>query len=675
METNLKEARAALAAAQEKEKAEQEATRKREQRNKDFMAGMSRLTLAATAMATAVSYATNRVTQAFDHLGFVSQRTGASVQSLNSLGYAFKQVGGSSQQAIGAVESFAKAIRENSGVKSYVQSLGVDMTADTSQQLLQTVEKLNKHPYDVGFREAGLAGISEEDYNLISRQLQQIKAYRAEYDTTTKSLGVNSEQAAEASMAFQRSLTRLQATASALGDKLMVSLAPALKAIVDRFQDWIRSNPEKVEHIMDGISKALVWVAEKIGAFIESITGSNGDAFLKKWDAFGERVERFATAVERIAKASVQVSNLLDKFAGKEVSGVGSASTWLLEKMGVLPPGSTGAGVVATPGARQGPVQDNRSWYERNAPTILGGKPDPNAPADARGGLRARAVRAMRGDQSGGVAANPGAYKDVLDHIARSEGTAKAPGGGYNTSLGYGRYLPGGQEQTLTTKTLDEILALGNHMRRQPGNPNSSAMGRYQIVGDTLRDQMRKLGLKGTDLFDEKMQDRIGANLARQRGADSVGLRSEWASLVGANNRIAVELMQKVDPKASTMPLERQPASGVIERAAQSSIQVTAPKIEVRGADGSGAAPRIHLPGLPRMDPGGFDVNAIMQPAPNPALSTINNNQSSRAVHQTFNTTTNITGSDRPREAARIMESAFGNMHSLALQNAQSATV
>jgi len=113
------------------------------------------MALAATAMATAVGYAASRVAQSFDHLSFVSQRTGASVQSLNSLGYAFKQVGGSSQQAIGAVESFAKAIRENSGVKSYVQSLGVDMAADTAQQLLQTVEKLKSRPYDEGFRKSG----------------------------------------------------------------------------------------------------------------------------------------------------------------------------------------------------------------------------------------------------------------------------------------------------------------------------------------------------------------------------------------------------------------------------------------------------------------------------------------------------------------------------------------
>ena len=179
------------------------------------------------------------------------------------------------------------------------------------------------------------------------------------------------------------------------------------------------------------------------------------------------------------------------------------------------------------------------------------GAPKAGSGAEAAG-------RALRGgDQSGAIAANPGAYKDVLDHIAKSEGTANQPSGGYNTSLGYGKYLPGGKEQNLTSMTLEQISDLGRYMRRQPGNPNSSALGRYQIVGDTLRSQMKKLGLKGSDLFDEKTQDLIGANLARQRGANSTGLRQEWASLVGERNRKAVELMQKVDPSASTMPLDR----------------------------------------------------------------------------------------------------------------------
>lgn len=103
-------------------------------------------------------------------------------------------------------------------------------------------------------------------------------------------------------------------------------------------------------------------------------------------------------------------------------------------------------------------------------------------------------------------------------------------------------------------------------------------------------------------------------------------------------------------------------------------IKVTAPKIEIRGAEGASALPQIRIPH--RMDPGGFDVNALLRP--DPAISsavqnsTVTNN---RAVPQTFNTKTTITGADRPQESARVMEKAFSRMHDLALMNTQSATV
>lgn len=46
--------------------------------------------------------------------------------------------------------------------------------------------------------------------------------------------------------------------------------------------------------------------------------------------------------------------------------------------------------------------------------------------------------------------------------------------------------------------------------------------------------------------------------LARQRGPNSYGLRQERASLASAKNATAVALIQKVDPKASTMPMPTQ---------------------------------------------------------------------------------------------------------------------
>lgn len=112
----------------------------------------------------------------------------------------------------------------------------------------------------------------------------------------------------------------------------------------------------------------------------------------------------------------------------------------------------------------------------------------------------------------GEIPPNPG----VLDSIALAEGTYQS---GYNTSLGYGRYLPNGKEQNLVGMTLQQILDLGNYMRRQPGNPNSSALGRYQIVGSTLRDAARALGMDlNTTRFDPQTQDRMAMWIVQNQG-------------------------------------------------------------------------------------------------------------------------------------------------------------
>lgn len=664
-EANLKEARAALATAQEKEKAEKETAQKRQERNKEFMAGMSRLALAATAAATAISYAVNRVTQAFDNLGFVSARTGASVQSLNSLGYAFKQVGGSSQQAVSAVEKFAQALRTNEGLKSYVQGLGVDTTKDMADQLLDTVDALSKHEYQVGSREAGMLGISEEDYKLLTQYAAKVKEYRAEYDATTKSLGVNSKEAADASMAFQRTLTRLQATVSALGDKLMVSLAPALEAIVKRFQDWISANPEKVEHIMRGIADAIVWLAEKLGAMVTWFAGSEGDAFMKRWDAFADRVKSIASAFETIfgvlkkIAGVTQLSTILGAY-DKAITGILAGPAAFERAHG---------GAVGVPG----PVVDNRSVYERYAPTILGGKPDPNAPeGKRRGGIFRRGERAAEefGRLNAREPEGPGRYRPQY-----KVGEADLDQRVINTIAG-----------EVSTKNPAGVDAVINNMLNRVGAKGWGPSGNLLEVARAPGQYAgyRKAGPSESEFVRQRIQAIASGGVPdNTNGSNSYraesyyrgeGANKTWArtSVMGPNvggNRYGFVPGVANGPYAPyATPKDVPPPA----------VKITAPKIEVKGGEnGSGAAPEIHLPGVPRMmQMPGFDAKDYMKPAPEASPSVVNNGGStSKSVTQTFHNKTTITGAENPRQAAAIMEGAFGRMHNLALANAQSATV
>lgn len=134
----------------------------------------------------------------------------------------------------------------------------------------------------------------------------------------------------------------------------------------------------------------------------------------------------------------------------------------------------------------------------------------------------------------------------LLDLIGHTEGTDR--GAGYNETLGYGAFTGG--KVNLEGMTLDQIDQLQTKMLSHPDNSlNSSAVGRYQIIRTTLRDLRRSLGLSGDELYDRKMQDRLGMALLERRGLSMwkagrisdeqfmKGLSAEWASLPKADGK------------------------------------------------------------------------------------------------------------------------------------------
>lgn len=126
----------------------------------------------------------------------------------------------------------------------------------------------------------------------------------------------------------------------------------------------------------------------------------------------------------------------------------------------------------------------------------------------------------------------------MLELIAKGES-----GGNYNATLDNGKWTNGAQN--LVGMTLNQIRDLQRHMlsyeenrmthRDVNGRPaGSSALGKYQIVGQTLQGLMKEMGLSGNELFDEKMQDRMAMHLLNRRlasGEGVAGLRKEWTSL------------------------------------------------------------------------------------------------------------------------------------------------
>jgi hypothetical protein len=102
---------------------------------------------------------------------------------------------------------------------------------------------------------------------------------------------------------------------------------------------------------------------------------------------------------------------------------------------------------------------------------------------------------------------------EFYDAIIEAEGTGRFSDP-YNETLGYGAYgLP---PKLLTEMTIAEIYLFGDDIRATHGR--SSALGAFQIVGRTLRDAQRALGLKDTDDFTPPMQRRIASWIESKQG-------------------------------------------------------------------------------------------------------------------------------------------------------------
>lgn len=133
-----------------------------------------------------------------------------------------------------------------------------------------------------------------------------------------------------------------------------------------------------------------------------------------------------------------------------------------------------------------------------------------------------------------GVSALPSSFLSALD---KHEG-----GGDYNTLFGHaqrnGGEFSGVQVSQMPIK---DVLAFadpsGRYAQSVKGKVGRVAtpMGRHQIVGTTLRNAVREMGLDPNAAFDQSTQDAIANHLARRRIASAntlsgkmAALRSEW---------------------------------------------------------------------------------------------------------------------------------------------------
>lgn len=97
----------------------------------DVTANAIKTGLAVEGAALSVVAFTAKIASGLDNLYWASQRTGATVQGIQSIGYAVSQVGGSVDAARSSLESLSRFVRNNPGAEGFLNRLGVQ-TRDAS---------------------------------------------------------------------------------------------------------------------------------------------------------------------------------------------------------------------------------------------------------------------------------------------------------------------------------------------------------------------------------------------------------------------------------------------------------------------------------------------------------------------------------------------------------------
>ncbi|EPS7192375.1 lytic transglycosylase catalytic [Escherichia coli] len=243
-------------------------------------ANVIKMGLAVEGAALSVVAFTAKIASGLDNLYWASQRTGATVQGIQSIGYAVSQVGGSVDAARSSLESLSRFIRNNPGAEGFLNRLGVQ-TRDASGNMRDMAaiftgvgQKLSSMPYYRANQYAQMLGIDENTLMAMRRGVGQ---FSAQYSEMVKAIGFNADQAALSSNRFMTSLKSLGEMAGMARDKIESNLADGLAGQIDNLRKKIIENFPKIEVTITKVIKGILWLGEIVGRVAFRIVDGVGD--------------------------------------------------------------------------------------------------------------------------------------------------------------------------------------------------------------------------------------------------------------------------------------------------------------------------------------------------------------------------------------------------------------
>ncbi|ECD6767474.1 lytic transglycosylase [Salmonella enterica subsp. enterica serovar Newport] len=235
--------------------------------------------LAVEGAALSVVAFTAKIASGLDNLYWASQRTGATVQGIQSIGYAVSQVGGSVDAARSSLESLSRFVRNNPGAEGFLNRLGVQ-TRDASGNMRDMAaiftgvgQKLSSMPYYRANQYAQMLGIDE---NTLMAMRRGLGGFSGQYSAMAKTIGFNADEAARSSNRFMTSLREFGAMAGLARDKIGSNLAGGLAGSLDTLRRHILDNFPRIEQTLTKAIKGILTLGDIIGRlFFRLIEGTS----------------------------------------------------------------------------------------------------------------------------------------------------------------------------------------------------------------------------------------------------------------------------------------------------------------------------------------------------------------------------------------------------------------
>jgi len=210
------------------------------------------LKLGAATVATAAAVAAGVVKMAngLEDLYFMSQRTKASAENIQTVGYAASQMGSSIDGARGSIEGLAKFLRENPGGEGLLASIGVQ-TRDVNGALRDTTDIMQ----DIGkrlrnmpqYRAISYANVFGIDYKTLMVLEQGVGEFSGRYQKLLQRFGLSVEDATKKSHDLMVSWRDMKATAGILGTIVGTTLIGAFDELKHRWDSLDYTQKENLK--------------------------------------------------------------------------------------------------------------------------------------------------------------------------------------------------------------------------------------------------------------------------------------------------------------------------------------------------------------------------------------------------------------------------------------------